>query len=117
MNKDFNDPDYSNCSQDSCKKSWGLRVVASSDVQIYGAGFYSFFENYLKNCSSETPQHCQENMVSLEKSSRVTILNLNTVGAINMANIETVPESLLLPIEAEENANSFASTVMRLDVV
>lgn len=117
MNKDFNDPDYSNCLEDRCKKSWGLRVVASSDVHIYGAGFYSFFENYLKNCSSETPQHCQENMVSLEKSSKVTILNLNTVGAINMANVKTVPESLLIDVEAEENANSFASTVMRLNVV
>lgn len=117
MNTAFNDPDYSNCLQDHCKKSWGLRVVASSDVQIYGAGFYSFFENYLKNCSSETPQHCQENMVSLEKSSKVTLLNLNTVGAINMATVETVPESLLPYIEAEENANSFASTVMRLDMV
>lgn len=117
MNTDFNDPDYSNCPDNNCKKSWGLRVVASSDIHIYGAGLYSFFENYMKNCSSETPQHCQENMVSLEKSSKVTILNLNTVGAINMANVATVPESPLIVVEAEENANSFASTVMRLDLV
>lgn len=110
MNTAFNDPDYSSCTSDGCKKSWGLRVVGSSDIHIYGAGFYSFFENYLTNCSSETPQHCQENMVSLEGSHRVTLLNLNTVGAINMVNVDTLPVA-----EAEENANAFAATVMRFD--
>lgn len=112
MNKDFNDPDYTECTTNSCRKSWGLRVVGSSDIQVYGAGLYSFFENYLTNCSSETPQHCQENMVSLERSHKVSLLNLNTVGAINMVSIDGQPL-----VEAEENANAFASTVMRFDAV
>lgn len=47
-------------------------------------------------------------MVSLEGSNKVTLLNLNTVGAINMVNVDTQPV-----VEAEENANAFAATVMR----
>lgn len=29
-----------------CEKSWGLRILNSSDVFAFGAGLYSFFENY-----------------------------------------------------------------------
>lgn len=112
MNDAFNDPKYTDCNADNCKKAWGLRVVGSSDIHIYGAGLYSFFENYLKNCSTDTPQYCQENIVSVEQSHKVSLLNLNTVGAINMVNIDTVPLA-----EAEENTNSFAATVMRFDIV
>lgn len=114
MNDAFNDPKYTDCAPDTtnCKKSWGLRVVGSSDIHIYGAGLYSFFDNYLKNCSSDTPQYCQENIVSVEKSLRVSLLNLNTVGAVYMVNVDSIPVA-----EAEDNANAFGATVMRFDIV
>lgn len=112
MNDAFNDPKYTDCLEDHCKKAWGLRVVGSSDIHIYGAGLYSFFDNYLKNCSMETPQHCQENIVSVEQSHKVSFLNLNTVGVINMVTVDTTAFA-----EGEENPNSYGSTVMRFDIV
>ncbi len=30
----------------NCAESWGLRIINSSDFFIYGAGHYSFFNNY-----------------------------------------------------------------------
>ena len=44
----LNDPTFANCvGQDAnCYDSWGLRIVDSHDVLIYGGVFYSFFNNY-----------------------------------------------------------------------
>lgn len=47
---DLNDPDFEKSCSDSsdpnCAVGWGVRVLDSSDVLIYGAGLYSFFDNW-----------------------------------------------------------------------
>jgi len=40
-NKAYNDPVFSGST--SANKAWGLRIVDSDDVFVYGAGLYSFF--------------------------------------------------------------------------
>jgi glucan 1,3-beta-glucosidase len=30
----------------NCAMGWGLRVISSTDILVYGAGLYSFFDNY-----------------------------------------------------------------------
>jgi glucan 1,3-beta-glucosidase len=45
----LNDPNFAtSCSGQSgnCAEAWGLRVINSRNVLIYGAGHYSFFNNY-----------------------------------------------------------------------
>lgn len=46
----IHDPDFaSSCKSSSdgnCEVGWGLRVVDSHDLYVYGAGLYSFFNNY-----------------------------------------------------------------------
>ena len=42
----WNDPSYAHCTTAACRKAWALRIVDSSYVLIYGAGLYSFFDNY-----------------------------------------------------------------------
>lgn len=45
----FNDPNFdTSCAglSGNCAAGWGLRVINSSSVLIYGAGLYSFFSNY-----------------------------------------------------------------------
>lgn len=44
----LNDPTFSNCAGQAanCYDAWGLRIVNSKNVLIYGAGHYSFFNNY-----------------------------------------------------------------------
>ncbi|KAJ3225503.1 hypothetical protein HDU78_010638, partial [Chytriomyces hyalinus] len=95
-NAEYNDPDFSNClpGSKSCIRSWGLRVVQSSNIMIYGAGLYSFFENYGQACIGTLS--CQDNMVSIEASKGVSMFNLNTVGTSNMIAINSVPS---LPAE------------------
>jgi glucan 1,3-beta-glucosidase len=63
--------------------AWGLRVVGSSDVLIYGAGLYSFFDNYDQACVAG--QNCQNNMVSIEGSvNNLSLFGLSTKAAVSM---------------------------------
>jgi hypothetical protein len=48
------DPSYSKCpSSDEklgCDEAWGVIIRNSSDVSIYGAGLYSWYDNYTQDC-------------------------------------------------------------------
>ncbi|KAK0710173.1 pectate lyase superfamily protein-domain-containing protein [Lasiosphaeria miniovina] len=69
---------------------WGLRVVDSADVLVYGAGVYSFFDNYNVSCSDiGSGAVCQKRDVSIEHST-VSVYNLNTVGATKMITVDGV---------------------------
>ncbi|ROW13772.1 hypothetical protein VPNG_03661 [Cytospora leucostoma] len=73
-----------------CEMAWGLRVINSSNVVIYGAGHYSFFNNYNTTCSDGphgATMKCQSRIVWIEDSNtseNVVIYDLNTIGAISM---------------------------------
>lgn len=48
-NAAIHDPDFAaTCEGKSgnCAVGWGLRVVDSKDINVYGAGLYSFFDNF-----------------------------------------------------------------------
>ena len=98
------DPDFSTCTTSSCKKAWGLRVFASSDILVYGAGLYSFFDNYDQTCLAT--ESCQENMVSVECSSDVYLWALSTKASTNMVTVDgtgAVPQG--------DNMDNFCSTI------
>jgi glucan 1,3-beta-glucosidase len=38
----------------SCNMAWGLRVLSSVNVLVYGAGLYSFFNNYDTSTSASS---------------------------------------------------------------
>ena len=65
---------------------WGLRIVDSFNMYVYGAGLYSFFYDYNVTCSQQSQgAQCQSRMISLEGSSQnVGIYGLATVGTQNM---------------------------------
>ncbi|KAI8615101.1 pectate lyase superfamily protein-domain-containing protein [Chytriomyces sp. MP71] len=86
----YKDPNFSTCSASdaACKKTWGLRFYHSNNVLVYGAGLYSFYDNYSQDCYAT--QSCQNNVVSIE-SSTVTLIGVNTVGVTNMVNVESSP--------------------------
>ncbi|KAJ3111779.1 hypothetical protein HK100_002560 [Physocladia obscura] len=104
-NSVYNDPTFSGCASSdlTCAMSWGLRVVNSNNVIIYGIGTYSFFQNYTQTCL--TTYNCQKNIVSIE-SSTVAISGLSTVGTANMISLngaQVLPSTPLL--------STFASTL------
>ncbi|KAL9099475.1 MAG: hypothetical protein Q9163_005026 [Psora crenata] len=100
----YADPDFASCTTDACRKAWGLRILSSSDVLVYGAGLYSFFDNYSQTCLAT--ESCQENMVSIECSEAVYLFGLSTKASTNMVTVDgtgVVPQS--------DNRNNFCSTI------
>jgi glucan 1,3-beta-glucosidase len=67
--------------------AWGLRVVDSSDVLVYGAGIYSFFQNYNQNCV--TGENCQNRIVSVEgNTNNVNLFALSTKASVSMVSTQ-----------------------------
>jgi glucan 1,3-beta-glucosidase len=100
----WNDPDFASCTTDACRKAWGLRVTNSSNIYVYGAGLYSFFENYEQTCIGE--DSCQENMVEVDCSD-VHIFGLSTIATVNM--IASSDGTSLVPQEGNES--TYCSTI------
>ncbi|KAK4100480.1 glycoside hydrolase family 55 protein [Parathielavia hyrcaniae] len=105
------DPDFAaSCVgvEGNCAAAWGLRVIDSRDVFVYGAGLYSFFSDYSTACSTFTAgQTCQQRMTSIQGSaSNVNIYNLNTVGTREMLTRNGARVAWF-----EDNANTFASNM------
>jgi glucan 1,3-beta-glucosidase len=100
----LSDPMFSTCTDELCKKTWGLRIFESSDVYVYGAGLYSFFDNYQQACL--LTESCQDNMVSIECSSDVYLYGLNTKAATNMVVVDGVSQAL-----QSDNENGFCQTI------
>ncbi|KAL1835577.1 hypothetical protein VTJ49DRAFT_6445 [Mycothermus thermophilus] len=107
----LNDPFYAiSCQgvEGNCAASWGLRVINSRDVFVYGAGLYSFFDNYSTACSTfSAGQTCQQRILSVEGwAKNVNVLNLNTVGTREMITRDGRRVAWF-----KENENTFASNV------
>ncbi|KAJ7929215.1 exo-beta-1,3-glucanase [Mycena leptocephala] len=84
--------------------AWALRVTTSTDIIVFGAGHYSFFQNYAQTCL--TPENCQAQIVNVDTTSSVHIYSLSTVGttfqvSVNQAGV----------INQSSNQNGFAATV------
>jgi hypothetical protein len=102
VNTAFSDPDLTQGSS-LVKKAWGVRILDSSDIFIYGAGLYSFFENYGQDCL--LTQNCQTNMVSIE-SSNVRLFGLSTKAAFSMVTVDGQSAAL-----DQDNRNNFCATI------
>lgn len=88
----------------SVNKAWGLRIVDSTDILVYGAGLYSFFDNYDQTCLDT--ESCQDNMLSIENSSPVHMYGLSTKAAVNMVTVNGVSAAL-----DSDNRNNFCATI------
>ncbi|KAH0338609.1 glycoside hydrolase family 55 protein, partial [Aureobasidium melanogenum] len=87
--------------------AWGLRVIDSNDILIYGAGLYSFFDNYSTNCSDQgNGEVCQNHIADVEGSKGVSIYALNTVGTHYSVQLDGVDVALY-----SENLDGFVETI------
>jgi hypothetical protein len=105
-NTAYSDPDFgTSCTggSDTCARTWGVRAVDSSDIFIYGAGLYSFFNNYGQTCVGNN--NCQDNMVSLE-SSTVHFYGLSTKASVNMVTVDGTSAAL-----DADNRNNFCASI------
>lgn len=83
------DPTWEHCKGQSeiCEMAWGLRIINSTDVFIYGAGLYSFFKSYIL-CAGDAPNVggvCQDRVFETVNSQNIYIYNLYTVGSREVA--------------------------------
>ncbi|KAJ6557609.1 pectate lyase superfamily protein-domain-containing protein [Mycena capillaripes] len=81
--------------------SWGLVITSSSNVFVYGAGLYSFFQACVPN------RNCQDSMVLVDQQSAgIYIYQLTTAGSTNML---SYPNASIA--KQADNINGFASTL------
>ncbi|KAJ5391193.1 hypothetical protein N7509_006683 [Penicillium cosmopolitanum] len=106
-NSALKDPDYSSCLSGNCD-SLGLRVLDSSNINIYGAGLYSFFNHYSTTCSTfPLPENCQSEIFSIEGStSSLVVYALSTVGTTHMI----VKDGTSLAVVGD-NLDTYAATI------
>jgi hypothetical protein len=74
-----------------CAMAWGLRILESENVVVFGAGLYSFFNNYNTSCSTaKAGENCQARIFwvgpAKEVGQRMTVemYNLDTIGSVSM---------------------------------
>lgn len=117
LNTALNDPDFASyCPSGSsvtCFMAFGLRVVSSTNVNIYGLGLYSFFNSYSTACSNKgTNPTCQRNIFAwnVGPTQRLWLENLNTVGSQYMFTRDTTSLAIFT-----DNLNNFPSTIVSLN--
>ena len=101
------DPSFSGSS--TVNKAWGLRVVDSDNIFVYGAGLYSFFDNYSQVCLDTAS--CQDNMVSIESSTGIHMYGLSTKAAVNMVTLDGQSAAL-----DKDNRNNFCAAISYFEV-
>jgi glucan 1,3-beta-glucosidase len=101
----YSDPTFDECGiVDTCYKTFGLRLFNSTYVYTYGAGLYSFFNNYDQGCL--LTESCQWLMVSMEQSEGIYLYALSTEAATNMVEVDQIPL-----VNQADNTNGFCQTV------
>ncbi|KJA27068.1 glycoside hydrolase family 55 protein [Hypholoma sublateritium FD-334 SS-4] len=88
----------------SMQAAWALNIQGSSNIIIFGAGFYSFFQAFGQACL--TSNNCQPQIVNIDTTSTVTFYSLNTVASTFQLSIGQQGV-----INQSANSNGFAATI------
>jgi glucan 1,3-beta-glucosidase len=109
-NPTYTDPTFSDCSQSNCARTWGLRMVNSTALFMYGAGLYNFFNNWdSANCLGT--EACQERMVDIRNCSDIYLWALSTKGSqylVSYEGTDVVPYSV--------NKGTFCDTIVLFEL-
>ncbi|KAF8163174.1 exo-beta-1,3-glucanase [Crassisporium funariophilum] len=100
VNSAFHDPTFGT----GFTSAWALQVQTSTDIIIFGAGLYSFFNNFDQTCL--TPANCQAQILNIDSTSSITIYSLSTVATTFQLSINRNGI-----INQSGNVDGFASTV------
>ena len=102
------DPTFDDCVQGNnatCAESWALRVVNSTDVFIYAAGLYSFFNNYGQGCLGG--EDCQQRLIDISYSQGLWIYNIFTKGASEVVS----PEGGIRPVLQQDTQAGYTTEI------
>ncbi|KAF1347903.1 family 55 glycoside hydrolase [Delphinella strobiligena] len=108
------DPNWGWCdteaslSNSTCYKTWGLRIIDSTNVFVHGAGLYSFFDNYSQDCLAG--EDCQRNIIGIQGTiSNLNMYAINTKASYSMLTLAGVPQAL-----DSDNRNNFCATLFSI---
>ncbi|KAL1957810.1 hypothetical protein VTO42DRAFT_5528 [Malbranchea cinnamomea] len=101
------DPQFEDCEPGSyCMEAWALRVIESSDILIYSAGMYSFFQSYEQTCLLE--ENCQEKLVETSYTEGLWLFNVFTKGATQVI----TPRGGIPPtLQSDDNQSGFTTEI------
>ncbi|KAJ2974245.1 hypothetical protein NQ176_g6160 [Zarea fungicola] len=104
------DPDFSECdsSNPHCAAAWGLSIISSTNVRVYGAGLYNWFQKYIQPCVDT--QDCQQRVLKVDKSGQVFLYNVYTIGTVEMINHGS-DKPVLAKANTNTNIHPFTSVV------
>ncbi|KAF2094718.1 putative Exo-beta-1,3-glucanae [Rhizodiscina lignyota] len=103
----INDPTFNVSSTTNTANGWGLRITDSKNILVYGAGLYSFFDNYSAACSQNQLNQCQYRILSVEGSvANVNVYGLSTVGTACM-----IARDGKCQAAAKDNVAKFVDTI------
>ncbi|KAH7104876.1 glucan 1,3-beta-glucosidase [Auriculariales sp. MPI-PUGE-AT-0066] len=90
--------------------AWALRVHDSENILVYGAGQYSFFNNYEQDCIPT--RNCQKRIVDIASDSKnIQIFSLSTVATDFMLAVDNNGI-----IKQEDNTYGFQSTAAKWEL-
>jgi hypothetical protein len=100
------DPLFTDCAENPkmCAMSYGLLLVQSQDILIYGAGLYSWFSDYDQGCLSVG---CQQRIAGVQSSSNIWLYNVATKGVVEMVSPMDGDPTL-----AADNQNGYLSSII-----
>lgn len=83
----WGDPLFNDCAKTSggtevfnCRRTWALRIVNATNIYVYGAGLYNFFNNWFaETCLAA--DNCQYAMVDFQNSTDCYIWTLSSVAS------------------------------------
>ncbi|KAI0332110.1 exo-beta-1,3-glucanase [Cubamyces sp. BRFM 1775] len=102
VNSAYHDPSFSS----SQTSAWAVHVTSSQDILIFGAGLYSFFQNYGQTCLDTNS--CQSQIFDIDNDSSVSVYSLSTVGVTWQL---SVTEQGVIPASAGPNGFAETATV------
>ncbi|EPT06075.1 hypothetical protein FOMPIDRAFT_68535 [Fomitopsis schrenkii] len=82
INSAYSDPSFPS----GLTAAWGLNIQTSNDITVFGAGLYSFFQNYDQDCLNTTS--CQTQITNVDSASTgISIYSLSNVGVANQLSV------------------------------
>ena len=107
----WGDPLFNNCTTFNCARTWALRIVNSTNIYTYGAGFYNFFNNWdAPTCLAA--ENCQYAMVDFQNSTECYIWTMSTKGSEYMVSWDG---TALVPEEV--NKASYTESILVFEMV
>ena len=82
----YGDPDFTNCTTDDaqCRMGWFAQISGCSNMSLYGAGFWTFFNDNVGGCDSKGKGICQTNAINIRNTSSLSWFGINVRDNINV---------------------------------